>query len=117
MACLHACPCAAFAECTRSASYTLQMYPCLGGGELDPPSRWRPPPPPFLLVPRYGYMPQRMALWIYWQAAVLLWKGVAFHGPPCGVGYRRAAEAAATHPPAADGCLFVWRPALKWPWR
>lgn len=68
-------------------------------------------------VPRYGYLPQRVALWIYWQAAVLLWKGVAFHGPPCGAGYRRAAEAAATHPPAADGRLFVWRPSLRWPWR
>jgi hypothetical protein len=28
---------------------------------------------------RYGFQPHRVALWIYWHAVVLLWKGVSFY--------------------------------------
>mmetsp|Transcript_23629 Transcript_23629/g.65539 ORF Transcript_23629/g.65539 Transcript_23629/m.65539 type:complete len:298 (-) Transcript_23629:69-962(-) len=31
---------------------------------------------------RYGYMPQRTACLIYWQAVKLLWKGATFYTPP-----------------------------------
>ena len=31
---------------------------------------------------RFGYMPHRVALWIYYQAVVLLWKGVPVHDIP-----------------------------------
>ena len=65
---------------------------------------------------RYGFQPQRVAVWIYWQAVLLLWKGVPFFGPP-GQAACAAAGAAATHPPTADGRKFVWRPAAAWPWR
>ncbi len=29
---------------------------------------------------RYGFQPHRVALWIYWHAVLLLWKGVPFFG-------------------------------------
>lgn len=31
---------------------------------------------------KYGFQPQRVAMWIYWQALKLLWLGVPFYGPP-----------------------------------
>ena len=31
------------------------------------------------LLHRYGFQPHRVAFWIYWQAVVLLWKGVPFY--------------------------------------
>ncbi|WZN64626.1 DUF1365 domain-containing protein [Chloropicon roscoffensis] len=41
---------------------------------------------------RYGYMPQRVAVWIYWQALVLLWKGApVFQHPDLG-SYSRGVE-------------------------
>jgi DUF1365 family protein len=71
-------------------------------------------------------MPQRVALWIYWQAALLLWKGVPFQSHPKyarGGAYRRdAAEAekplrrvaAGARP---GGCpAFQWREAAVAPW-
>jgi hypothetical protein len=59
-----------------------------------------------------------VALWIYWQALVLLKKGVPFHGPPVGAGWRRAAEAAAARrqPRLPGGAAFAWAPAPRWPW-
>ena len=48
---------------------------------------------------RYGYLPQRTALWIYWQAVVLLAKGVGFFPVP---GHRLQG--------ACGGCR--WQPAL-----
>jgi DUF1365 family protein len=33
-----------------------------------------------LTANRFGFQPQRVALWIYWHAVVLLWKGVPFFG-------------------------------------
>jgi DUF1365 family protein len=71
-------------------------------------------------------MPHRVALWIYVQAAALLWKGVPFQSHPkysAGAAYRRdAAEAekglrrvaAGARP---GGCpAFQWREAAVSPW-
>jgi hypothetical protein len=38
---------------------------------------------PPLLSCRYGFQPHRVALWIYWHAVLLLWKGVPFYGCGC----------------------------------
>jgi len=40
----------------------------------------------------YGYMPQRVALWIYWQAMVLVWKGAPMFMHPRLEDYREAVE-------------------------
>ncbi|KAL4448927.1 hypothetical protein ABPG77_007644 [Micractinium sp. CCAP 211/92] len=64
---------------------------------------------------RYGFQPHRVALWIYWHAVLLLWKGVPFFGPP-GPEFKSAAAAKAQHPKTADGRSFVWRGAAGWPW-
>ena len=73
-------------------------------------------------------MPHRVALWIYWQAALLLWKGVPFqshpkYGAAGGAAYRRdAAEAerplrrvaAGARP---GGCpAFAYREADAYTW-
>jgi len=65
---------------------------------------------------QYGFQPQRVALWIYWQAVVLLWKGVKFFPPPAAEDYRQKVEKAAVHPKTGDGRYFVWRRAQGWPW-
>ena len=64
---------------------------------------------------KYGFQPQRIALWIYWHALLLLWKGVSFYPPPSLQTCQRATSKA-THPPSSTGCPFVWRPAQQWPW-
>lgn len=67
---------------------------------------------------KYGFQPQRVALWIYWQAIVLLWKGVPFYSPPgIGAGCVMAAEKDMNHPRTAQGQCFVWRSAAAWPWK
>lgn len=65
---------------------------------------------------KYSFQPHRVAFWIYWQALVLLWKGVPFYGPPDPAAYRCVAEQRARHPPTSSGCLFVWQPARQFPW-
>lgn len=65
---------------------------------------------------KFGFQPQRVALWIYWQAVVLLWKGVAFYSPPNSEIYKCTAEAAASHPKLSDGKYFRWKSARGWPW-
>ena len=82
--------------------------------------------------------PQRVAVWIYWQAVVLLWKGVPLYGHPKDTGasvtaYRHTAAAAvaAMHPhgvmadqrggkagAGGGGCpaAFVWRESKGYPW-
>lgn len=65
---------------------------------------------------RYGFQPQRVAAWIYWQAVVLLRKGVPFYGPPC-KGYQQTVAKGATHPRCGFGEFFVWADAKGWPWR
>lgn len=64
---------------------------------------------------RFGFQPQRVAVWIYWHAVLLLAKGVPFFSPPTPE-YKAAAAAAARHPTTSDGRSFVWRGAQKWPW-
>ena len=71
---------------------------------------------------RYGFQPQRVAFWIYWQALVLLWKGVSFYGPPPTSGacsFRPGVEAhpGNAHPKSGCGRFFVFRDAQRWPWR
>lgn len=65
---------------------------------------------------KYGFQPQRVAFWIYWQAVLLLWKGVPFHSPP-GQAACCAAEGRSAHPQTQAGRFFEWRPASKWPWK
>ena len=64
---------------------------------------------------RYGFQPQRVAFWIYWQAVVLLWKGVRFFAPPSEE-YKEKVEAVSKHPKTGDGRYFIWRRAQGWPW-
>lgn len=64
---------------------------------------------------RYGFQPQRTALLIYWQALVLLWKGVPFYAPPSH-DFQAAATKRAANPKTARGQQFVWRDPQTWPW-
>lgn len=66
---------------------------------------------------RYGFQPQRVAVWIYWQAVRLAFKGCPFYPKPSAASYQQgAARAAPSHPrEAATGRWFVWRPTV-WPW-
>lgn len=65
---------------------------------------------------RYGYLPQRTALWIYWQAVVLLAKGVGFFPYP-DTGFKAHVEAAAGNPRCCGGAgRFVWRAPQEAPW-
>ncbi len=71
--------------------------------------------------PSYGFMPQRIAFWIYWQAVVLIAKGVAIHPKPDGPSFKgRVAEEAAGKLAGvggkAGGCPFSWTDAPTWPW-
>lgn len=59
---------------------------------------------------RYGFQPQRVALYIYWHAVCLLYKGVSFYGPPGSTVCQSAAK-------NGGGCAFSWRPAQSWVWR
>ena len=71
---------------------------------------------------RYGFQPHRVAFWIYWQAVVLLWKGVTFYGPPCALQYRKNViekmdrSIGGVQRMGGDKSWFVWRPAQHWPW-
>lgn len=56
-----------------------------------------------------------MALWIYWQAVVLLWKGVSFFAPPSKK-ERAAGVCGAKLRPCGAGQQYVWRDAQRWPW-
>jgi hypothetical protein len=65
---------------------------------------------------KYGYQPHRVAIWIYWQAIVLLWKGVPLYSPPPKA-VLEAAAVDAQHPVnQLTGCPFTWRPAQSFPW-
>ncbi|CAL8469053.1 g8594 [Coccomyxa elongata] len=64
---------------------------------------------------RYGFMPHRVAFWIYWQALKLLWKGVPFFGYPSRE-TRAAAERMASNPTTSQNRHFVWRNPLQYPW-
>ncbi len=62
---------------------------------------------------RYGFQPQRVALYIYWHAVCLLYKGVSFYGPPGSA----VCQSAAGNGRNGGGCAFSWRPARGWVWR
>jgi hypothetical protein len=68
-----------------------------------------------MVVHRFGFMPHRVAFWIYWQAAKLLWMGAKFYGPPSNA-YRDEVERTATNPCSGKGTRFVWRDAQTYPW-
>jgi len=65
---------------------------------------------------KYGFQPQKVALWIYWHALVLLFKGVPFHGPPS-LSTCQAAQNVAEHPRLSGKDAFKWRPCTSWPWK
>ena len=64
---------------------------------------------------RYGFEPQRVAFWIYWQALKLLWRGLHFFEPP-NRQQRADGVKRATVPVSGCGAQFVWRNASAWPW-
>jgi len=64
---------------------------------------------------RYGFEPQRVTVWIYWQALKLLWRGLHFSEPPTKQ-QRVDGVDGATVPPSGCGARFVWRDASGWPW-
>lgn len=68
---------------------------------------------------RYGFMPQRVALWIYWQAVILIAKGCPIYPKPPGDSYKgRVEEQAKGKLPDAgrSGCPFQWTDTRAWPW-
>ena len=73
---------------------------------------------------KYGFQPQRVALWIYWHAVCLLWKGVPFYGPPglaaCQRQSRSRESGGRGGRGGGGGCAAFkigWRPAQSWVWR
>jgi DUF1365 family protein len=84
---------------------------------------------------RYGFLPQRVALWIYAHAVLLALKGVRVQPKPGAETYEARAEEALLKegrqqqqhgtPPIPGGSAavagwagraFCWRRALRWPW-
>lgn len=64
-------------------------------------------------------MPQRVALWIYWQAVILIAKGCPIYPKQDGAQWKgRVAEEAAGKLPGARGgsCPFEWTDTQAWPW-
>ena len=85
-------------------------------GELDRDEPHRPNETAgYKRLLKYGFQPQRIAVWIYWHALVLLWKGVSFYPPPS-LQTCQTAHDKATHPISGHGCPYIWRPAQEWPW-
>jgi DUF1365 family protein len=70
---------------------------------------------------RYAFMPQRVAVWIYWQAVVLIVKGCPVYARPEGASFKpRVAREASGKLPAAGGakggCPYEWQDTRAWPW-
>jgi hypothetical protein len=66
-------------------------------------------------------MPQRVALWIYWQAVILIAKGCTIYPKPEAASFKgRVAEEAGGKLPApggkSGGCPFEWKDTRAWPW-
>jgi hypothetical protein len=64
-------------------------------------------------------MPQRVALWIYLQAVVLVAKGCPIYPKPDGAAFkgRVAGEAKGRlRAVGPGGCPFEWTDAQEWPW-
>eukprot|EP00878_Enallax_costatus_P022242 GHUV01023586.1.p2 GENE.GHUV01023586.1~~GHUV01023586.1.p2 ORF type:complete len:128 (+),score=25.45 GHUV01023586.1:897-1280(+) len=64
---------------------------------------------------RFGFMPQRVAFWIHWQAVKLIAKGCPIYPKP-GAEYRKTVSAKTTIQPNGTGKSYVWRDAQQWPW-
>ncbi|GBF99295.1 hypothetical protein Rsub_12055 [Raphidocelis subcapitata] len=89
----------------------------------------------------FGFMPHRVAFWIYWQAVVLIAKGCPVHLKPEGRDFQGRAAQAATRLPrigggkggggggsggggggdtdgsgGGGGCPFSWTDTRAWPW-
>ena len=67
------------------------------------------------LLCRYGFMPHRVAFWIYWQALHLLWLGVPFYSYPA-TQIQEGAEHMASNPKDSAGRHFWWQSPRKFPW-
>ncbi|GMH32836.1 hypothetical protein BSKO_00670 [Bryopsis sp. KO-2023] len=65
---------------------------------------------------RYGFQPQRVAFWIYWQAVKLLWKGVSFYSPPDKSYRSEVCKAAGQKECFSNGEKFTWQHATSCPW-
>ena len=64
---------------------------------------------------RYGFMPHRVAFWIYWQALRLLIMGVPFFGypaPEC----QDKVEQRSGNPKDSAGRRFWWQAPKSYPW-
>lgn len=61
-------------------------------------------------------MPQRVAAWIYWQALVLVAKGVRVQPKPPPGSFRPDVEGRSTLAFSGRGTRYAWREALAWPW-
>ena len=70
---------------------------------------------PFLVCCRYGFEPQCVTVWIYWQALKLLWRKLHFFEPPTKQQRFSGVKGAAV-PVSGCGARFVWRGASAWPW-
>jgi hypothetical protein len=64
---------------------------------------------------RYGFMPQRVAFWIYWQAVKLIAKGCPIYPKPSAA-YRQRVSSDTSIADSGAGCPYVWRDAQQWPW-
>jgi len=70
----------------------------------------------FSTLYNYGYMPQRVAVWIYWQAMVLLWKGAPLFMHPTLDSYRGAvAKEMNQRQKESKFCSWDWK-HVRWPW-
>lgn len=63
---------------------------------------------------QYGLQPHRVAVWIYWHALILLYKGVKFYGPP-DKKYEDRVQSIARNEQIEPGRRFIWR-RCGWPW-
>lgn len=66
---------------------------------------------------KYGFMPHRVAWWIYWHAAVLLWKGVPFVAPPSKAERAKRVESCAWPTLMANGHRLEWEDPTSFPWQ
>lgn len=65
---------------------------------------------------QYGFQPHRTALLIYWQALVLISKGVSLQPLPSEK-IKQHAAVNANHPKIkTSGAQFEWTPPPRWPW-
>ena len=65
---------------------------------------------------KYGYMPHRVAMWIYWQAVILLWKGVPFHLHPSLESYKQKVKDE-MHSKQKHVKFLTWDwKQVHWPW-